>query len=220
MGLLKCLFDDFSLFISVGGWENESVVGKESLSFCTIQISLNFLGLPFFWFWGNIEIKIRNTFFFLPNKLCILSCPTCFEDMVFHYRYYALCVCVWLLAIVVFCLVAEKVEVMEGKWCLLNFNVGVLLAFEYWEIWISHFLNFSSHFLYHFFGNQMRNRGFVFFYFCFLFFLGNQTVDFNGWYFLSSAELRWKQPEMITYFFLSYSSIFLSELLLCLWAFW
>ena len=64
MCLLKCLFDDFSLFISVGCWENESVVGKESLSFCTIQISsLNFLGLPFFWFWGNIQIKIRNTFF-------------------------------------------------------------------------------------------------------------------------------------------------------------
>ena len=98
MCLLKCLFDDFSLFISVGCWENESVVGKESLSFCTIQISsLNFLGLPFFWFWGNIQIKIRNTFFFfLPNKLCILSCPTCFEDMVFHYRYYALCVCLFL----------------------------------------------------------------------------------------------------------------------------
>ena len=68
MCLLKCLFNDFSLFISVGGWENESVVGKESLSFCTIQISLNFLGLPFFWFWGNIEIKIRNTFFFFAKQ--------------------------------------------------------------------------------------------------------------------------------------------------------
>ena len=70
MCLLKCLFDDYSLFISVGCWENESVVGKESLSFCTIQISsLNFLGLPFFWFWGNIQIKIRNTFFFAKQTL-------------------------------------------------------------------------------------------------------------------------------------------------------
>ena len=74
MCLLKCLFDDFSLFISVGCWENESVVGKESLSFCTIQISsLNFLGLPFFWFWGNIQIKIRNIFFFFCQTNCAFS---------------------------------------------------------------------------------------------------------------------------------------------------
>ena len=74
MCLLKCLFDDFSLFISVGCWENESVVGKESLSFCIIQISsLNFLGLPFFWFWGNIQIKIRNTFFFFCQTNCAFS---------------------------------------------------------------------------------------------------------------------------------------------------
>ena len=162
--------------------------------------------------------------------LLIVSCLLWFENLSFPFSFVAVegtdgerfwillsfsfafvCVCVCL-AIVVFCLVAEKVEVMKGKWCLLNFNVGVLLTFEKWEIWISHFLNFSSHFLYHFIRNQMRNRGFVFFYFCFLFFSATKRwtsmVDFF------SVQLSWDGSNQRWSLIFSY----LIPLLSCRWA--